>query len=136
MTSTCHRFARLALAVVLPALGGCAGPAWRPDLGGALRLAAREDRIVVVAYWSDWDADCRRMDREVFALPKVQETLETTIPVRLPSAFNRSFAERLGFTAVPAFAVFAPDGRLLRKTQGYLNEGRFRGFVEAAKLSL
>jgi hypothetical protein len=135
MTHACHRI-RLLLIVLPLAAAGCAGPAWRPDLGGALRLAARDNRVVVVAYWSDFDADCRRMDSEVFTNSKVRATLQTTIPVRLSAALNRSFAEQHGLTGVPAFVVFAPDGRVLRKTQGYLNEGRFRGFVEAARLSL
>jgi hypothetical protein len=39
-------------------------------------------------------------------------------------------------TEVPSFVLFAPDGRVLRVESGYMDEARFRGMVEAARLGL
>jgi thiol:disulfide interchange protein len=108
---------------------------WRPDLGGAMRLAAQRNTIVVAAYWSTFNKDCQQMEDEVFTHPDVVATLKSTIPVRLEAWSNKDFAKTYSLRTVPSFVVFAPDGRVLRVTEGFLNEGRFRGMIEAARLS-
>lgn len=124
------------MAVLPIVISGCGGPFWRPDLGGAMRLAAEQRRMVLVAYWSPFNDGCARMERDVFSLKEVQETMLETILVRLNASTNRKFAEEHGLHAVPSFVIFAPDGRTLRVAQGFLNEGRFRGFIQAARLSM
>lgn len=125
--------AMVGLAVTL--CGGCGGVFWRPDLGGAMDLARRTNRIVVVAYWSDFDADCALMDQRVFTNREVIDTLKPTVTVKLSSMFNRSFAERYGLDDVPAFVILAADGSVLLVRKGYMDEARFRGMVEGAYLS-
>ena len=115
---------------------GCGKVFWRPDLGGALQRAARENRIVIVAYWLALNAECQRMEDEVLSDKEVQRSLRGTIPVRIDALLNPGFGRKNRLTRVPAFVAIAPDGRILRVAEGYLNEGRFRGFIEAAKLSL
>ncbi len=126
---------RMLVVCVLLMLSGCSRIPWRPDLGGALRQAARTNRLVVVAYWSDFDAQCQEMDRDVFSLQEVRDSLAETIPVRLASWANRKFADSYGITKVPSFVVMGPNGQVLRILQGYVSEGRFRGMIEAAKLN-
>lgn len=126
--------------LILPLLAGlssgCANQLfWRPDLGGAMNLAAREDRFVVVSYWSDFNDDCIRMDQTVFRSPQVLETMRGTVPVRLIAGFNNEWARQVGVSRPPAFVVYGPDGQLLRRQEGYMDEGTFRGFIVAAKLA-
>ncbi len=113
---------------------GCSQVFWRPDLGGAMRLAAERNQIVFVAYWSMFDEECNRMDERVFTHPDVVRSLRSTINVKLPSLTNKDFATRYGLPGPPAFVLFAPDGRVLRIESGYLNEGRLRGIIESARL--
>lgn len=116
--------------------GGCGRVFWRPDLGGGMRLAAERNQVVVVAYWSSLNEDCMRMEEKVFSNPDVVKSLGGTVPVRLPALTNQKFAEDYGLSVVPSFVVFAPDGQVLRIGQGYMDEARFRGMIEAAKLSM
>ncbi len=125
-----------ALPILLLSVTGCSKVFWRPDLGGAMRLAAEQKQIVVVAYWSALNADCMRMDQEVFSLDEVRDVMRGTIPVRLDPLTDRQTAEQLGLRRVPSFAVLAPDGTILRRAQGYMDDARFRGFIQSAKLSL
>jgi hypothetical protein len=118
-------------------VSGCANQLfWRPDLGGAMNLAAREDRFVVVSYWSDFNDDCIRMDQTVFRSPQVLEIMKGTVPVRLIAGFNNEWARQVGVSRPPAFVVYGPEGQLLRRHEGYLDEASFRGFIVAAKLSI
>jgi hypothetical protein len=98
-------------------------------------MAAQENRIVVVAYWSAFNDDCIKMDRDVFSREEVKTCLGGTIPVRINASTNQSFGEAYGLNVIPSFVTFAPDGRVLKKRSGYLDEGRFRGFIEASILS-
>ncbi len=126
---------RMLMACGLLLLSGCSQIPWRPDLGGALRQASRTNRLVFVAYWSTFDSQCQEMERDVFSVPEVRETLADTIPVRIASWSNQKFAESYGITKVPSFVVLGPDGRVLRILQGFVEEGRLRGMVQAAKLN-
>ncbi|MCB9851184.1 MAG: thioredoxin family protein [Phycisphaerales bacterium] len=124
----------LALGFLLTS-SGCSQVFWRPDLGGAMRLAAERNQIVVVAYWSPLNEDCMRMEREVFTNDEVKKCLGRTVPVRISSLTSKSFADDYGLTEVPSFVVFGPSGEVLRVETGYMNEASFRGMVEAARLS-
>ena len=115
---------------------GCGKIFWRPDLGGAMRLAAEQNRVVILAFWSPLNRDCIRMSWEVFSREEVQESLRGTIPVRVDALFSSKLREEYGLRVVPSFIAFGPDGSILKVATGYLNEARFRGFVEAAKLSM
>ena len=135
---TAHPRMTVLIGLILPCLAGClSGCAnqlfWRPDLGGAMNLAARENRFVVVSYWSDLNEDCIRMDQTVFRSPNVLEAMRGTVPVRLIAGFNNEWARQAGVSRPPAFVVYGTDGQLLRRQEGYMDEGRFRGFLFAAK---
>jgi len=116
--------------------GGCSQVFWRPDLGGAMRLAAERNQIVVVAYWSALNEDCIKMEEDVFRNREVVRCLNGTVPVKLSALTSQRFADEYGLTIVPSFVLFAPGGQVLRVAQGYMDESRFRGMVEAARLGM
>jgi thiol:disulfide interchange protein len=115
---------------------GCSQVFWRPDLGGAMRMAGQRNQVVLVAYWSALNEDCMRMDREVFTDDQVVETLRGVVPVKLSTLTSQRFAEDYGLTTVPSFVIFGPEGQVLRTSAGYMDEASFRGMVQAAKMSL
>lgn len=114
---------------------GCSPIVWRPDLGGAMRLAARENRIVIAAYWSDFNPDCERMEDEVFRSSGVVELMGGTVPVRLSAPWNRQWAREAGVSTVPSFVAYDPSGKILRRHEGRMDEAGFRAFIVAANLS-
>jgi len=114
---------------------GCSNTVWRPDLGGAMRLAAERNQIVVVQYYSPFNGDCWRMEDEVFTVPEVEQSLRTVIPVRINALLDRSFEREFGLAIIPSFVAIAPDGAELRRASGYLDADRFRAFVDLSRLS-
>ena len=137
-SSNVWRCVPMALCPVLAiTLAGCGTKlVWRPDLGGAMQLATRENRFVVVAYWSALNADCMEMERTVFQSQDVVDIMAGTVPVRLDPLLHKAWAREAGVSRVPSFVVYAPDGRILRRHEGFLDEAAFRGFIVAAKLSV
>lgn len=138
--SVLHRARRacaraVAVAVFTAWLCGCGAPLWRPDLGGAQRLAAERNQVVIVQVYSPFSADCWRMANEVFADPDVQQSLRTVIPVRINALWDNGFRRDHGLVAIPSFVALAPDGTELRQAGGYLDADGFRAFVELSKLS-
>jgi thiol:disulfide interchange protein len=101
-----------------------------------MRLAAERNQIVVVAYWSALNEDCVRMEERVFKHQDVVRTLRNTVAVKLPALTNQRFADDYGLMIVPSFVIFGSDGQVLRVAQGYMDEARFRGMVEAARLRM
>ncbi len=126
--------------LVLCALGlsgtsGCHAVFWRSDLDGALREGTSKGKATLVYYWSPVNADCLKMDSEVFQNPDVLKTMSDMVPVRLASGINRAWAESVGIGNVPAFAIYRSDGQLVRIREGVLDEARFRGLIVNSRLS-
>jgi hypothetical protein len=114
---------------------GCSDVIWRPDMDGAKRDAANDGRVVLVYYASQMNRNSVQMDTTVFRDPAVIDAMSGTIPVRVDALFYKGWAEELGITEIPAFAVYGPDGSLIGLRQGLMNEAQFRAFVIGSKLS-
>lgn len=123
------------LGLILCAASGCSAPLWRPDLGGAMRLAAQRNQVVIVQLYSPFNADCWRMADEVFTDPDVQNSLRSVIPVRINALWDGGFRRDHGLTVIPSFIAFGPDQTELRRKIGYLDVDQFLAFVELSKLT-
>lgn len=109
--------------------GGCGGVAWEHGWENGLRRAAETGRRAVVQFYLVSDADCRKMDAEVFNDPQVQRLLERFVPVRLDAWVHRSLMNQYDLKDVPGFVVLRPDGELAGSTTGPLDAERFRSFL-------
>jgi thiol:disulfide interchange protein len=98
-----------------------AGPiAWGKSLEAA-RRSAQPSQVIVVDVTADWCTWCRYMDTKVFPDQAVREFATNHLFVRFDpkdGAEGQAFAKKLKVKAFPAFFVFGPDGKLLRKQIG------------------
>ncbi len=96
--------------------------AWSTDLPGAERLAAAEQRPLLVDVTARWCSVCKEIEREVFADPQVRRTLEGTVLAKVDlstdadraeggalEVFGRSFTLR----GLPRILLFDRQGRLV-----------------------
>ena len=118
----------LAGAVSLTA--GCSGVNWRRSLDSAMTEAAESRKRVLVEFHHALNDDCRKMDREVFTDPEVEDLLDRHfVPVRLDSVVHRERARQLGVQVYPTFFVLRPDGTVAGSRAGRLDTDRLRAFL-------
>jgi len=130
----CARFlasAALATALSFQASPAGAGPAWRGWDAG-LREAGATNRPVLVDVYTDWCGWCKRMDRDVYAQPEVQDYLARRfVVVKLDAESataasfegraytSRSLAAHFGVTGYPTTIFLSAKGAHLGNVPGY-----------------
>jgi thioredoxin-related protein len=122
-------------AVALAAPGSA--PRWLSWNDG-LRQAAARHRPVLVDVYTDWCGWCKRMDRDVYARPEIQDYLaQRFVVVRLdaessePAAYEghkhtgQSLAARFRVSGYPTTIFLRENGEHLVNVPGYVPADRF-----------
>ncbi|MDT7856257.1 thioredoxin family protein [Rubrivirga sp. S365] len=122
----------VALLLTLAAPPALAQVEWAP-LPAALEAAEAQDRPALVYVQAAWCGPCRRLERETFADPAVQDRLRRFTRARLTvddrdrqhrvDAWRLSEAEwaaHYGAEATPTLVFLAPDGTVLGRQFGFL----------------
>ena len=117
--------------LVMTLFGGEVGPFVDLSFDNALELAVKGDKIVMVKFRADWCPLCRKMDKETFTDPHVQETLRLFIPIQVDVDDRQGFnlAQRVGVSALPTIVFFDSRGNVIGKYQGYRGPGEMRDIL-------
>jgi YHS domain-containing protein/thiol-disulfide isomerase/thioredoxin len=108
--------------------------AWRSDLDEARREAQARGLPLWVQFTGPWCHNCRRLEREALAYPKVVALAhEGFVPVKLRSDVHEAFALSLGLSILPATVILGPDGTLVAKHEGYAEPEAFLAFLSQAR---
>ena len=110
--------------------------AWGKDLSAALETARADHSAVFVAFVGQACPYCTRMDREVLSNPKVEESINRFVPVRLDLADAPEAAAQYDVYGIPAYRVITPDGEMIARTSGYQPVPQFMRFLRYADLAL
>ena len=89
---------------------------WQNDLDAARAMAERENKLLLVHFYTKSCGPCRVLDDTVFSQPNVAATLHSHfVPVKLNAEEFQATAERFGISRVPSDVVITPEGRLLER---------------------
>jgi thiol:disulfide interchange protein DsbD len=97
-----------------------------PLLDEALARASREKKLVVLDFFAEWCAPCKRMEKTTFTDARVAALLNRCVVVRIDTDQHVDLAAKLGVVGLPDIRFVTPDGRVVR---------RLRGFPDAAALA-
>jgi thiol-disulfide isomerase/thioredoxin len=96
------------------------GPFRELDFEEALALAAREEKVVFVDFFTTWCEPCKKLDRITWKDPSVMSWLEaSTIPLKVDAEKNRELASRYGIRSYPTLLFVAADGKPKGGLVGY-----------------
>lgn len=92
------------------------GVAWQTDLDAARAKAEKEQKLLLIHFYSDNCGPCRVLDSTVFNQPTVAGVVQSHyVPVKLNTNEFPATAERFGITRVPTDVVITHEGRLVER---------------------
>ena len=98
----------------------------------ALALAASQDRLVFVDFWTDWCVWCKRLDADVFSQESVATALDDLVclSVDAESKTGAPVAKRFNVLAFPTLLVLNSDGSVRDTIAGYMPPAEFIAEIE------
>lgn len=82
----------------------------------------RRAPIVLIA-GAEWCEACQKLQREL-QRPNVQSELQRWVPVQIDVDDQEKTARELNITAIPAFRLLSPDGRVLASREGLMSSAK------------
>jgi YHS domain-containing protein/thiol-disulfide isomerase/thioredoxin len=87
---------------------------WQTNLEQAKQIAAQTNRLVLVHFWSPSCGPCKQLEKNVFAVPKVQQSVEAQfVPVKVNADDWPTTTKQYGITALPTDLIIKPDGHIV-----------------------
>ena len=106
---------------------------WRDWGSAAFAEADARDRPVLLSLSAAWCADCREMDANTYAEPRIAANLnDGFVPVRVDADRRPRVRERYNAGGFPTTALLTPEGTLLAGA-GYLDVGEMRRALESVR---
>jgi thioredoxin-related protein len=115
---------------------------WIP-YGEALERAKKEDKHVLIDFYTAWCGWCKVMDSKTYTDPAVVELLKEhfliakvnaesarKFPVRDKEMSGRELAEEFGVRQFPMTSFLMPDGQKIANLPGYIPADRFAKVLE------
>ena len=109
--------------------------AWRTDLDAALAEARSANRRVLVDFSADWCPPCQAMKHDVWPHPQVEKAISAGfVPVLVDADRDTVLADRYQVSSIPTILLLDPDGRVVKRNNGFLpRSGMLRFLTDAAE---
>jgi len=94
----------------------------RDDWQKARSMAAEQQKMLLVDFYTDWCSWCRVMDTTTFRDPAVAEYINEhfiALSIDAERGFGITVAMKYRVNAYPTYGYFTPDGRMVTKSLGY-----------------
>lgn len=112
-----------------------------------LKQAAKENKHVMVDFYTTWCGWCKKLDKDTYANPKVQTILRKHyVAVKVNAESNRSFENegktmteaqlasgKYGVTGYPTIWFLKPNGEAITPLPGYVGPDQFVHIINYIK---
>ena len=110
----------LELASVTPAASLDDAPLeWSEDLEHALARAREEKKPVLLVLYADWCGWSKKTFAETIPDPRIRQLKERFVWAKIDSDKQQKYKEQYGQEGFPMTLVLDPDGKVLKKIEGY-----------------
>jgi thioredoxin-related protein len=102
---------------------------WQADFDKAVASAKKDGKLVVVDVYTDWCGWCKKLDKDVYADPKViQKLAKDFVAVKInpeKTARAADLARQFGTRAYPHIVFVNGDGKKIGEIGGYVPADEF-----------
>jgi thioredoxin-related protein len=109
--------------------GAFAGVDWEHNYDTALEKAKKENKLVMVDVYTDWCGWCKKLDKDVYADPKVGERLTksfVTVKINPEKSLRAAqLAKQFGTKGYPHIVFVNGDGKKIGEIGGYVPANEF-----------
>src|SRR4030095_10413389 len=104
---------------------------WVATLAEAQKIAAEQGKLVLVHFYNDHCPPCERVEREVFAHPRVVEAIARNyVPVKVHAGAQPKIAEQFRVDRWPTDIICTPVGLEITRTTSPQKAEAYVGFVD------
>jgi len=109
-------FASLAISVICGSICNAQTINWYPDTAEAARVAAAQNKTVLLHFGADWCRPCGQVETFVFTDPTVQRAFDQQlVAVKVDADTQKDLVEEFGVTSLPMDIAISPTGEILAK---------------------
>lgn len=101
-------------------------------LDDALAQAKAENKLIVLDFFAEWCAPCKRMEKTTFVDARVVNLLARAVVVRIDTDQQADIAARMGVVGLPDIRLVKSDGSIIRQLRGYVDADAFVNELEQA----
>jgi thiol-disulfide isomerase/thioredoxin len=127
--------ARLAGLVAISAacigMASAQGMAYSKTWTAAQSQAAKQNKLVLLDFWTTWCGYCKQMSATTLKDRGVVQKSRSTVPLRLNAeAEGKALARKYGVSSYPAYLLVDSTGSVFGRAQGALPPADFKNFID------
>ncbi len=104
------------------------------DFSSALKRADRENRLVMVDFYTDWCGWCKKMDKDTYADARVADALKDVISIKVNAEKEgEAVAEQYRVRGFPTVIFVSASGEVVQKVEGYVGADEMLKIVASLK---
>ncbi len=104
---------------------------WETDPAAAARIAAKENKLVLLHFSAEWCRPCKSLEKFVFSTPRVQRAMANNcIAVLVDADQQPELVKQYGVSSVPYDIAMTPSGRIVSKRSSPLDASAYADMVE------
>ena len=104
---------------------------WLSDVDEAKKLAAEQNKLVMLHFSAEWCRPCKHLETFVFSSDMVAKAIHgKLIPVHIDTDSNPELVEQFAIKEIPSDVILSPKGRVISKRQSPKNSSNYIRMVK------
>lgn len=98
---------------------------WRYNLSDALKAAKKEQKPIMVDFYTDWCGWCKKLDKDTYGDSRVQKLAGQFICVKVDGDRNADLVGKYNIRGYPTILFLDSNGNIAQRIPGYVGPADF-----------